>query len=562
MNKWTIKDKDASLSKRALATIKAALLAALTAFIALMIYWSGGTSYAFAYFMLVPMILGSAWFFVPGGVVYSFISASMMAFIPLDVESNTFQSDFNVLTRFSAYLLIGFLLGSLFRNLEKAKSEIKRAFKADPYTGMPNNIALDSHIQARLMPADDCITSQHRVNSIGLVVARFLDLFEIVEALGFDVSDELAKQVSEKLCNKNLHNPHPFRLSHSELALVFHNVDQSSLNEIVRDLSERSEASMKVQGAPVRVQLSFGSTISACPNSSSSSKKLINEARMALFKGVERKVHHLNYSPELSKDSNKSIALISKVRQALRERQFEVHYQPKVSISRGKIVGCEGLIRWRDNDGNLIPPGHFIPKIENTSLITPITEYVIEEGVRFSSKNPSAGTVALNVSAINLQDKSFVFFLSSVIEHYKLPPERLEIEITESAFIHDIKAVKQSMHIIRGIGVKISIDDFGTGYASFEYIQHLPITGLKIDRSFIESMDNSHRGENLVSCMVSIGHALDITITAEGVENAHQLDKLEKMNCDYYQGYHYSPPITGKDLSELIKRESHSARNN
>lgn len=255
---------------------------------------------------------------------------------------------------------------------------------------------------------------------------------------------------------------------------------------------------------------------------------------------------HCHFQPFLARRSVQNIKLISRVRRGLEQGEFELHYQPKLRLANGQVTGYEGLIRWRDEHGKLVPPGLFMPKVENTTLIAPVTRFVIDEACGFARRH--GGKVSINLSVRNLMDDELLEELKQLAQQSGMRPSQLEVEITESALVHDLFAAKQALERIRSCGIQVSIDDFGTGFSSFEYLRHLPITGLKIDRAFVEGLEQDERARKLMACLIDVGHALDLEVTAEGVETQGQHRILQELGCDQAQGFLYSKALPVDEL--------------
>lgn len=497
------------------------------------VYSTGGTAYAYPYLMLIPVLFASAWYGVAGGLTAGLAAGILMAFMPLNVESGQMQSTFNWTLRLFLYLGLGAVAGGLFQALRSSFQKHDRLVRTDHRSKLPNQVSLNGDL-------GDWVSSSHTATRpIGLIFVRISDIADILEAMGADASDELTALVGQRLKAVVSESGSVYRFSESELVALLPAIDIDRLSQVIEQIIEAGEQNLVVRDVPVRVQLVVGSSWRA--TGPVSGDDLIREARLALFAALKSRLSHCEYTPALTQKTLSTIKLISHVSRGLERDEFELHYQPKISLASGAISGSEALIRWRDAKGGIIMPGKFMPKVENTTLIGPVTRFVISECCDFLADYPQQ--VSFNFSSRNLVDPTMPAFLEAMVLEHGIEPERLEVEITESALIQNLEAARQAIERIRAIGFGVSIDDFGTGFASFEYLRRLPITGIKIDRAFVGDLETDERAQKLMACMIDVGHALRLTVTAEGVETEGQYNLLQSLGCDQVQGFHFSPAL-------------------
>jgi EAL domain-containing protein (putative c-di-GMP-specific phosphodiesterase class I) len=244
------------------------------------------------------------------------------------------------------------------------------------------------------------------------------------------------------------------------------------------------------------------------------------------------------------------------LRDALARDELVVHYQPIVDTPTGRVVGAEALVRWMHPERGLVPPMQFIPVAEQSGQITAIGARVLRAACRQAAGWARAGrplVVSVNVAADQLLDETFATQVADVLTAEGLAPHLLCLEVTESAVIRRVGGGADNLHRLRRLGVRVAVDDFGTGYSSLAYLQHLPITSLKIDRSFITRIEHEGRDRHLVQAVLGMAKALDLTVVAEGVETAGQRGMLSELGCDSAQGYLFGRPCTGEEFDALLR---------
>lgn len=241
------------------------------------------------------------------------------------------------------------------------------------------------------------------------------------------------------------------------------------------------------------------------------------------------------------------------MRQALEHQLFRLHYQPQINLHTGEIFGVEALLRWNDKDLGEISPSQFIPIAEESGVIVPIGQWVIQHAIRQAAQWNQAGHVlrmGFNVSTLQFQQANFVDLIASTLAENQLSPDRIELELTESVLIRDVDENLKKLESLAKLGVKLSIDDFGTGYSSLSYLKRFPIHKLKIDRSFVDDLPQDDSDVAIVTAIIHLAHALKLQVIAEGVETEEQKEFLQTMHCDEYQGYLFSPAISAEEFEQ------------
>ena len=339
---------------------------------------------------------------------------------------------------------------------------------------------------------------------------------------------------------------------------------------VASDIIKVIEKPTQLANKEISCSASLG--ISVFPADDETADGLIRKADSAMYLAKDSgKGVYKFFSQDMEDLNNAKLDLEIKLRKALEENRFELFYQPQINIEKyvkGEfaIIGCEALIRWRQEDGTLIPPDLFIPLAEETGMIIPLGKWVLEEACRTASKWYREGTpirVSANVSSIQFEDPEFLNYLDGAIKNSELPPYLLHLELTESMLLNNLQNTIDLLNAIKDKGILFSIDDFGTGYSSLSYIKELPASNLKIDKAFVFKMDNSKEDKALVQVIISIAKTFGMNSLAEGVETQDHLERLYEMGCEEIQGYLISKPLPQKDFERfLVDRPKNIEENN
>jgi EAL domain-containing protein (putative c-di-GMP-specific phosphodiesterase class I) len=283
--------------------------------------------------------------------------------------------------------------------------------------------------------------------------------------------------------------------------------------------------------------------------------------RASMARMQAKQIHGCSYSiyrPGMELTSDKTVGLESEIMTALRAEQFVLFYQPRIDLRSGKIVGAEALIRWQHPTRGMIMPGDFIPLCERNGLIVPIGYWTIRQAGLHLKELKEAGIhidrLGVNLSFRQFKDDMLVDTIKRIIKQEDIDTSVLEFELTESAIFNDENHVRECLDSLAEEGITFSLDDFGTGYSSFSLLHKLPISALKIDRSFVSHLNESSEAEEIVRSIISLAHNMKLTVVAEGVETREQLDFLIQDNCDQIQGYFYSPPVSFSDFKRMLPK--------
>nr|MBA3487608.1 EAL domain-containing protein [Lysobacter sp.] len=367
------------------------------------------------------------------------------------------------------------------------------------------------------------------------------------DSLGRPSGDELLKQVAAWLAARGGNASLLTRVGADHFAAVMPRVQPGGdLKRLIEQAMEAIANHHFVVGdAELRIALKIGAAL--FPDDGDSVETLLQHAEAAVKKAKSLGDRYLFYNSSMSEMVASKLTLEYQLRRAIDNEEFVLHYQPKLDLVSGKVGSAEALIRWNDPRTGLVPPGEFIPVLEETGLIHEVGRWAlhkaVEDRLRWLNEGLPAVRISVNVSALQLRDRGFVADIEQALTIDARAAAGLQLEITESMIMLDIDRGIASLHAIREMGVSVALDDFGTGFSSLSYLARLPIDTLKIDRSFIHDMTATRAGEAIVSTIINLGHALDYRVVAEGVETQEQSWLLRMLGCDEMQGYFFGKPI-------------------
>jgi EAL domain-containing protein (putative c-di-GMP-specific phosphodiesterase class I) len=306
----------------------------------------------------------------------------------------------------------------------------------------------------------------------------------------------------------------------------------------------------------LQFSLSCSIGIALYPQDGETLDELVRSADTAMYQVKERgRGHHRFYQADMNADLLERVQLDHAIRQGLARQEFVLHYQPRVDLKSGAIVGCEALMRWQRPGHGLVPPGEFIAVAEETGCIVQMGRWLADMATAQAMQWLAAGRacqVAINVSALEFAQPDFVQQVASLLQRSGLPAHLLELELTESILIRDVNEAQAKLHDLQALGVHLSLDDFGTGYSSLTYLKRFVVQRIKIDRSFVQSLPDNATDQAIVEAIVRMGHALAMEVVAEGVEHAPQREWLQAIGCDQFQGFLFSRPVPSSEMGQLL----------
>jgi diguanylate cyclase len=438
--------------------------------------------------------------------------------------------------------------------LEDANARLRHLATHDSLTELPNRLLLDDRL------AQGISYAERRQGRIAVLVID-LDRFKMInDSLGHHGGDELLKEVANRLRGTLRKSDTLARTGGDEFVLIADEVNgQADVEIFAQRLLACFAKPFHILSVDIHTAPSIG--ISLYPNDGARAEELMVNADAAMYHS--KKIGGNTYSfftPSMNAFAQQRLKLENGLRRALGNGELELHYQPKVDVATGRISSTEALIRWRHPERGLIPPGDFIPLAEETGFILQIGEWVLREACRQARQWQVNGMapvrVAINMSAQQFRQKNLESIVKSALESANLEPTYLEIELTESAVMHNAAESAAILEQLSRLGVHISIDDFGTGYSSLNYLRRFPLDKLKIDRTFIKDVVANPEDAAIVQAIISLAHSLRLKVIAEGVETEQQLEFLRSLGCDQYQGFFCSPAVMPEAFAEMMRAKN------
>jgi diguanylate cyclase (GGDEF)-like protein/PAS domain S-box-containing protein len=431
---------------------------------------------------------------------------------------------------------------------KQAEARIQHMAHHDALTGLPNRILFHQRL-------GEALTRIARSGGKLAVLCLDLDQFKGVnDTLGHPIGDRLLKVVAERLNSCVQESDLVARLGGDEFAIIMPEIDsprgaETLANRVIEELGSAFE----IDGHEVIVGASVG--IAIAPGDGNAADVLLRNADMALYraKADGRGRFHF-FEAEMDKRVQLRRALELDLRKAFNQGEFELYYQPLINLRGGDVSGFEALLRWRHPERGMISPAEFIPLAEEIGLINPLGEWVLREACADAMTWPKPVKVAVNLSPVQFKSRNLVQAVLTALAYSRLPPERLELEITESVLLDETDTNLATLHRLRELGVCISMDDFGTGYSSLSYLRSFPFDKIKIDQSFVRELTERPDCMAIVRAVTGLGASLGIATTAEGVETHEQLDRLRAEGCTEVQGYLFSAPRPATEVAGMLKK--------
>lgn len=458
----------------------------------------------------------------------------------------------DMLQQANAQLVIATLdANKLTEQVNSVKVKLDHLAHHDGLTDLPNRMLL----QDRLGQAIEAVRRQG-----GQLAVLFMDLDRfkhINDTLGHGVGDQLLKSVAERLVACIRQSDTVSRQGGDEFVLLLSGIEHAEdAAQFAQKILSRLALPHYIDGFDLHVSVSIG--IGIYPADGRDVETLLKSADTAMYHAKENgRNNYKFFEPEMNARAVERQAIEACLRRALEREEFVLHYQPKITLHDGAIVGVEALIRWQHPQRGLLQADEFVSIAEDCGLIRPIDRWVLREACSQAQVWLQAGlppiTMAVNTSALEFRADDFLVNLRTVLDETGLAPNCLEIELTESVLIRDAAAAESVLHGIANLGVKLTIDDFGTGFSSLSYLKRFPIDTLKIDKSFVRQMTSNADDASIVNAVISMGKSLSQRIIAEGVETPEQHARLLALQCDEGQGDYFGRPVVAGTIASLLR---------
>ncbi len=430
------------------------------------------------------------------------------------------------------------------------ESQLEYQAQHDALTGLPNRNLLADRI-------NQVINRVQRHDSLVGVVFLDLDNFKVInDSLGHEVGDQIIKAVSERLVSAVREGDTVARYGGDEFVVVLDDmVQEKNVADITRKLMAEMTAPFNIDGRDIIVTVSLG--VAIYPRDGEDQATLLRNADTALYRAKEAGRNTFQfYAADMNQRLLARLDLERDLRQALENGEFLLHYQPQVNFASGAIIGVEALVRWRQPERGIVPPGEFIPLAEETGLIVPLGKWVLQEACRQAQAWRDAGmpeiSMSVNLSARQFRAPGLVQTILGVLVETRLEARFLEMEITESMLMHDPEGAIMVLDELQKHGIHFAMDDFGTGYSSLNYLKRFPIHKLKIDQSFVRNVTTDPDDAAITNAVIELSHGLNLKVIAEGVETEAQRIFLHANGCDEMQGFLFSRPVPAEEMGALL----------
>lgn len=432
-----------------------------------------------------------------------------------------------------------------------AEKRIHHLVYKDEVTGLPNQRSFSKDIEKRI------IKSIEKNQQFGVFIININRFRHFNEMYGYITSNFLLKSIGNRLEKYATSGTKIYRFNDAVFIILTKRTNEiSTILETANQILSVFEEPFLINYQENLVSANMG--ISTFPKDGQNEVELLKNADIAVH--IAKTQNHSSIAPynvHFSTQLQERIQLEKNIYKALKSKQFMMYYQPKVDVKTNTITSCEALIRWPQKDGSFISPGEFIPIAEETGLIIPLSEWIIEEVASqyatFLQEGIKNIKISINLSAKHFQKRTITKDIENILKKYNMPPESLQVEITEHMLMENEQEATKRLYELKEMGILIAIDDFGTGYSSLNYLRTLPVDILKIDQSFVNELPSNPKNKNIIRAIIQLSQALNLSVVAEGVETDEQKNFLLNEGCHIMQGYHFHRPIPGKALKQIMK---------
>jgi diguanylate cyclase (GGDEF)-like protein/PAS domain S-box-containing protein len=436
-------------------------------------------------------------------------------------------------------------------DLKKYQERLKQLAFKDFLTALPNRISFYQTVRKQLADWPD--------RKMALMFIDADNFKYINDTIGYSSGDKIIADIGKRLMILMDSSKSVYRIGGDEFVVFIHQYESTEeIESFAEELVKCFKTPFQLSNCSLNITASIG--IALYPLHGNDADTLLKCADMAMYKAKSTvRGRYVFYNQDMDQRVKERMMVENELRCALDRNEFELYYQPQLDINTGKICAFEALLRWKNDKLGLASPLKFISIAEETHLINPIGDWVLQSSCRFLKTLHNQGysdiRISVNVSIIQLMKQDFTDKLMETLAQTGIHPEHLELEVTESVFIESYEAIKHKLADLISKGITIALDDFGKGYSSLSYLTQIPITTLKIDKSFIDTVGSGRIDRSLTSMIIMIGRRLGLTVVAEGVETEGQLEYLKKHKCHKAQGYYFSKPLPHEEVLVLLNKE-------
>lgn len=432
-----------------------------------------------------------------------------------------------------------------------AEERIQHLAHYDTLTGLPNRALFGDRLQQAL------IYAQRNQSSVALLFMDLDRFKQINDTLGHGIGDQLLQMVAQRLLECIREQDTVSRQGGDEFIAVLPGTDAAGAEMVAEKILASIIQPYTIEGHELRISSSIG--ISLYPDHAQDADALIKYADVAMYQAKENgRNKYLHFDPSMNATAYERLQLENSLRGAIERNELQLYYQPQVDLIDGRLIGCEALVRWKHPAMGLVSPASFIPIAEETGLIIPISDWILEEALRQARAWRDAGlpelVMSVNLSALQFRQGNLQAQVDTLLKRYELPAHVLDLELTEGVLMQGVERTLSMLHELTMMGVGLSIDDFGTGYSSLSYLKRFPIQKLKIDQSFVRDVISDSNDATMVRTIILMAHSLKLHVIAEGVETEAQADFLRQAGCERAQGYYFGRPMPAEAFVDFMSK--------
>ena len=520
----------------------------MVAAVYLLVHATGGIKYVYSHSMYIPIMLAGLRYGWAGGIGIALIGGIALGpLMPIEVITGEPQKAFNWLFRMMFFLLVGALCGLASNAAHAHIRRLRWLTRHDPLTGLPNPTALLDALE----PGE---TGPAACTQRALAVMSVRNASELRSVFGVGVVEENMQQLAARTASRLPPASRVFRVSSDQLAVL---VDDpaGAVDDRIAALGAMFELPFLYREVPLHLDVQIGYVV--LDRGDVAPQDYLRQAQAASFRASETGDEIARYQPQLHARTSDSLAILGGLREALERQELLLHYQPKVCLRTGVVCGVEALMRWDHRERGLIGPGMFIARAEQSTLIHALTGFALEQALRQAAAWHAIGIevpVAVNISSRNLAHPNFGKLIVGMLEKCGATPGMLELEVTESALMTDVIRTTAELELLARLGIRIAIDDFGTGYSSLTYVQRLPVSHLKIDRSFVSDLLTNPDSLHIIETVVALARRKGIDTIAEGVEDIAVYERLQGLGCNMAQGFFIAKPMPPEQFPAWLEQ--------